>query len=749
MIEYSRELNPAQLTAVKRLEGPVLVVAGAGSGKTRTIVYRLARLLEAGVPARSILLLTFTRKAAQEMLERAGLLLGRHDNSVGVHGVVGGTFHAFAYSVLRVFPPEGFIRPPTIMDGPDMPAALQQCREALGLGKRDKSFPKNQTILGLLGKSRNKETALEEILSREAYHLIPHLEAMRELGLAYAAFKKEKGLLDYDDLLFELERGLAERPEVAAWCRERARYLMVDEYQDTNPVQARIAALVAGAENPNILAVGDDAQSIYAFRGADVRNILLFPDTFPGTEIIRLEENYRSTQPVLDLSNSVLEHAAEGFKKHLFTRREGGAKPTIIRPMSDRSQARIAAGRIAKLLGRYPAREIAVLFRSGFHSYHLELELNKMGLRFRKYGGIRYAEAAHVKDVVSFLRLGRNPLDFPAFARVAELTDGVGSKTCLKLYNLLAAGDAKGLAAGLKRFPSLAADLAFLDELRVSTDSPARILDMVVRHYQPRLEERFPDDHPRRLQGLEQLIGIAAAYSEMDLFTADLSLDEPLHKEDEGEGIVLSTIHSAKGLEWKAVLVLDLVEDRFPSRHAMSRPEDFEEERRLMYVACTRAAEHLDLFVPANIYDRSGGGAIPAVPSPFVREIPPALYMEVQESFSGALLESRRDNGRAVAPAVPPVRNAGAATLAAEALERLRVAQAGAEQPPKEAGDGKASPFSRTGGPALPPEACGFCRHKIFGRGKIVQFLPPDKYRVNFPGVGLKVILAAYLSMEE
>ena len=762
MIDYARELNPAQLEAVERLDGPVLVVAGAGSGKTRTIVYRLARLLEAGIPASSILLLTFTRKAAQEMLERARGLLAVHASDAlspsrrAVDGVTGGTFHSFAYSVLRVFQPEGFSRPPSIMDGTDMPAALQQCREALGVGKKDKSFPKNQTVLAMLSKARNKELALEEVLRREAFHLLPHVAALTELGEAYAVFKREKALLDYDDLLFELERALAGRPEVAAWCRNRYRYLMVDEYQDTNPVQARIAALTAGAENPNLMVVGDDAQSIYAFRGADVRNILRFPEEFPGTAVIRLEENYRSTRPVLDLANAVMENASEAFKKHLFTRREGGALPNVIRPLSDRSQAGIAVNRIVELLRRHPAGEIAVLFRSGFHSYHLELELNKIGLRFRKYGGIRYAEAAHVKDVMSYVRLLQNPLDFPAFARLAGLADGVGPKTCLKLYNLLASGDRGALMAGLKRFPDVASDLAFIDELRALPDTPARVLDKAVNHYRPRLEANFPDDHPKRLQGLEQLVGIAASYTDLDLFTADLSLDEPLRRDEEQEGIVLSTIHSAKGLEWKAVLILDLVEDRFPSRHSLARSEDFEEERRLMYVACTRAAEHLDLFVPASVYDRSGGGALPAVPSPFVREVPPGLYTEWRETYSGALVEaSRTPSSDAFQASRAAGTGSGAAAYAADAMERLRASQARNDvsaRKPERAGEAEpegASVMGRPGGPALPPEACGFCRHKIFGRGKIVQFLPPDKYRVNFPGIGLKVIMAAYLSMEE
>ena len=299
---------------------------------------------------------------------------------------------------------------------------------------------------------------------------------------------------------------------------------MVDEYQDTNPVQARLAGLVAGLDPSgvpcgaslsergpkpsyasglgNIMVVGDDAQSIYAFRGADVRNILRFPNLFPGTRVIRLEENYRSTQPLLDLSNAVLANAAEGYEKRLFTRREGGARPGIVRPMTDRSQAGYVTGRILELMREYAPGEIAVLFRAGFHSYAVEVALGKLGLPFRKFGGIRYTEAAHVKDAMSFVRLVQNPLDYTAFTRMAELSKGVGPKTCLKLYQLAQAGDSKALSLAAGRYPDLAGDLIFIDAERRAGSGPAALLTKVVEHYRSRLEELFPDDYPRRLKGL-------------------------------------------------------------------------------------------------------------------------------------------------------------------------------------------------------------------------------------------------------
>jgi DNA helicase-2/ATP-dependent DNA helicase PcrA len=432
---------------------------------------------------------------------------------------------------------------------------------------------------------------------------------------------------------------------------------------------------------------------------------------------------------VLDLSNAVLERASEGYAKRLFTRREGGIKPNIVRPMSDRTQAGLVAARIVELTRLYDPGDIAVLVRAGFHSFSLEVALNKMGIRFRKYGGIRYTEAAHIKDVMSFVRLVLNPLDFTAFTRMAELSKGVGAKTCLKIYQLAVAGDAAALTRTAARYPDLARDLAFIDASRQMQAPPATLLSSVVEHYSPRLEVLYPDDYPRRLQGLEQLVQIASAYSDLDMLVADLSLEDPARTDEEkDDAIVISTIHSAKGLEWAAVLILDLVEERFPSRHALVRPEDFEEERRLMYVACTRAKEFLELYVPAGVFDRGSGGSIPATPSPFVRELAPDLYVEWQEGYTGGLVEKK------AAPRVNTIAQAKPRPIPVPVP--LEDADA-----PGALGQGQ--------GPTIPPSQCGFCRHKIFGRGKIVQHLPPDKYRVNFPGIGLKVIMAAYLSMED
>lgn len=741
MIDIST-LNPAQLEAVTTPDGPVLVIAGAGSGKTRTIVHRLAWLAEQGVPASDMLLLTFTRKASREMLLRATDLLGY---SIG--GVHGGTFHSFAFSVLRQYRPAWAEGPVTVMDSADSASAIQQCKERLKVGKGDRSFPKTQTIIGLLSKARNKEISIGDVLQRDAQHLLPHADALESIGEAYRGYRRQHGLLDYDDLLFELEDLLKGDPEagregLAERFRERYRYIMVDEYQDTNRVQARLVRLLAG-EAGNVMAVGDDAQSIYAFRGADVRNILDFPKLFPGTRVIRLEENYRSTQPVLDVANAVLAPASEGFRKNLFTTKENTPKTPrvrLVRPMSDLTQANVVAARVEELLDRYQAKEIAVLFRAGYQSYHLEVALSKRGIKFRKYGGLRYAEAVHVKDVVAFVRLAINPLDMPSFERVAGLSKGVGTKTAEKIYHVAAQGDFDALRKACTKYPDLWSDMLLLDKLREHNLTPAALIEMVIEHYTPRLQAIFPDDWPRRQQGLSELAHIASAYTDLEQFVADLSLETPeddADEFDEAGRVVLSTIHSSKGLEWDAVILLDLVEDRFPSRHALVRPEDFEEERRLMYVACTRAREDLELFVPATLYSRQNGGNEPATPSPFVRELPFSALEEWQEGYTGRI--SKRSTSFAGDPAF--------SRPSLDIPRELANPNAGRVKgvfPPPVIPEAKGDRAASKGG-----AGCGYCRHKVFGRGKIVEQLPPDKCRVNFPGFGLKVILSAFLTLEE
>ncbi|MBU1040507.1 MAG: ATP-dependent helicase [Proteobacteria bacterium] len=748
-INFERELNPAQLEAVMHVHGPVLCIAGAGSGKTRTIVYRLARLVQEHVSPENILLLTFTRRASQEMLHRAGSIMGRP-----LTGASGGTFHSFAYGVLRRHALEaGYPQGLTLMDRGDCEDLLGELKAHLDLGRGDRSYPKRATLADTITKSRNKELDIAAILDREAYHLLPYQADIELLGREYEKAKRSQGLMDYDDLLFGLERLLVEHPEIRDSLRRRYPFVMVDEYQDTNLVQARLVRLLAGRSG-NVMAVGDDAQSIYAFRGAVVANILEFPQIFKDAKLIRLEKNYRSVQPILDLTNCVLSGAEHKFDKHLYAAREGGARPRIIQTLSDQSQAAQAVSLIADMASRHPLHEIAVLFRAGYQSYPLEVALTRAGLPYRKYGGVRFHEAAHIKDVLCYLRLAANWADMLAWQRVLGLLKGVGGKTAAKIAQAVLAGEGKTLDKHAKRFPDLPGLLAELDALRRLTHAPAAALDRAMTHYAPLLIQAYPDDYPKRQAGLEQLAQIAVNYKDIEEFLADLCLDGSPTEDDDARGaVVLSTVHSAKGLEWRAVILIDLVEERFPSKKAMQRQEDMEEERRLMYVACTRAKDELALLVPGTLYNRFNNCREPATPSPFVQELPDQVAERMVETFTGglrrkderllAVLEANDGErvvdrtGERLAPVVlpaPPQRPAyepGARPISAAAAPHTAYAAAPAPRSAMEDATTK----------------LGLCEHKIFGQGKIIAEIPPDKFRVNFPGFGLKVIVKTYLKL--
>ncbi|WP_320170155.1 ATP-dependent helicase [Maridesulfovibrio sp.] len=705
MIDFEKELNPAQYEAATHPQGPVLVIAGAGSGKTRTIVYRLAWLAEQGIPPESILLMTFTRKAALEMLNRTEQILGRP-----LHGTNGGTFHAFAFSVLRQNAAEiGFPNGFSLMDRSDSEGAVKEVKDGLGFGKKDRSYPKKSTLLDMISKSRNKEVSIDTLISSEAYHLAPYAQEMEEIAKAYAVYKKQHGLMDYDDLLFHLETLLETDSFLRNSLRSRYQYIMVDEYQDTNLVQARIVKLLAG-EKGNVMAVGDDAQSIYSFRGADVSNILKFPEIFDGVKIVRLEQNYRSIQPILDLTNAILDGAETKFDKKLFTDRTWGDKPKLMIPLSDFSQSGRVLDRVIELQKKYGPDEVAVLFRAGYQSYGLEVALKRLGVDFKKYGGLKFNEAAHIKDVLAFMRLVSNPADIIAWQRTLGHIKGVGPKTAIKIAETVMAADSKKVSKYTSKYPLLKEILSDLDGLRRKNSSPATCLEVIVPLYKPILVAEYPDDYPRREAGIEQLGQIASNYNEVETFLADLCLDPDQHSEEEKKenALTLSTIHSAKGLEWKAVIILDLVEDRFPSRKSMQKPNEYEEERRLLYVACTRAKEELILSAPASINRRNTDFSEPAIPSPFIRELNSLLFDVLQESYSGGMVMKKAD-------------------------------------PEPNFNEEKASstPEQKTAAPVK----MGFCKHKIFGRGKIIERIEPNKLRINFPGFGPKVIVEDYVEL--
>jgi ATP-dependent DNA helicase UvrD/PcrA len=631
-IDYAGELNAAQYAAVSHVEGPVLVIAGAGSGKTRTLVFRVARLVELGVAPQSILLLTFTRRAAEVMLERAAALVG---NDCG--RVCGGTFHSFANRVLRRYAREVGREPSfTILDRGDAEDVIQLLRTGMGLDRKDRRFPKKQTIAEMFSAVVNKSAPLGMIVESEYLHLAEHVEDLERLRTRYETYKAEKNLFDYDDLLVKLRDLLEARRDIAERLSAELRFVMVDEYQDTNRPQAEIVERLAVAHR-NVMAVGDDAQSIYSFRGADFRNIMEFERRFPGARVIALEENYRSTQPILDLANAVIERAAERYTKILRTRLTEGVTPILVRAENESFQSRFVCQRILELREEgVPLDEIAVLFRSSFHSFDLELELARADLPFVKRGGFKFVETAHVKDVVAHLRVAVNPLDTVSWLRILLLLEGIGPKTAGEMVESIAehGGDLSTLKLPARRAGS-AKELERLGLLVAALASeeprPAVALERAIAHYEPILKRIHPDDHPRRLKDLEHLVTIASRYRTLESMLSDFALEPPAdavggtlaEAADEGR-ITLSTIHSAKGLEWHSVFLIWAAEGKFPAQFSALDEAELEEERRLCYVAITRAKRLLYVSYPIQYFERGSGPAF-GRPSRFVADLPDAL----------------------------------------------------------------------------------------------------------------------------
>jgi DNA helicase-2/ATP-dependent DNA helicase PcrA len=632
-IDYAQLLNPAQLEAVIHRDGPLLVVAGAGSGKTRTLIYRVARLIESRVPPAAVLLLTFTRRAAQEMLRRAEQLVGEPSRAVA-----GGTFHSFANIVLRRYGVAVGLQPNfTILDRSDMEDVINLIRTRMGLASREKRFPKKGTLAEIISMARNKDRSLEQEVEEDFAYLWDYSAEIIQLARAYDAYKRERGLLDYDDLLYRTVDLMEQHPGICTRLSNLYRYIMVDEYQDTNAIQARIVAMLA-REHQNVMAVGDDAQSIYSFRGANFRNIMDFPKLFADAKIIKLEENYRSLQGILDLSNQVISRAVEKYTKALFTRRTGQVRPLLIKAEDERMQSRFVSQRILELReAGVDLDEIAVLFRSSFHSFDLELELQRRDIPFIKRGGFKFIETAHIKDALAHLRVIANPVDAVSWLRVLLLLKGVGQRKAQQLIETLVASpepakvltglakaDGKSSIEGLGRLAELLGSLA--------TDSarPGDQLAAVLEYYLPLMRDAYPDDYPKRERDLEHFQTIAERYRSLQSMLADMALEPPndsidnvLAVETEEGLVTLSTIHSAKGLEWKVVFLIWAADGRFPAPQSAD-PDSLEEERRLMYVAGTRARDELYISYPIHMFDRKLGYVMGRV-SRFLEDLEPEI----------------------------------------------------------------------------------------------------------------------------
>ncbi|KJS32594.1 MAG: hypothetical protein VR64_05790 [Desulfatitalea sp. BRH_c12] len=627
-IDYGRELNPAQLEAVTFEKGPLLVIAGAGSGKTRTLTYRVAHLVENGVSPKSILLLSFTRKASQEMLKRATKLL---DNRC--QEVTGGTFHSFANIILRRYAKViGFDHGFTIIDRGDSEDLMGMIRKEVDAGGSC-HLPRKSTLASLFSRTVNKGLPLEDIVYEEYPHLGAQIDVIDRIRQVYAQRKREHHFMDYDDLLVYLLRLLSDHHDIRRRISDMYEYIMVDEYQDTNAMQAEIVFLLAGSHR-NLMVVGDDAQSIYAFRGANYKNIIDFPHRFPGTHIIKLEQNYRSLQPILDLANALIEPAAEKYSKCLFTQRGGGQLPVLAATTSENAQSRYVVREIARLRSKgLPLDRIAVLFRASFHSFDLELELTRASMPFIKVGGFKLAESAHIKDVLAHLRIFIAPRDRLSWNRVLLLVEKIGPRTAERIYETIARQGigAQGLlSAGLKvkNKPGLDRLKDLISTMYAAPHSLVGWGERVLQYYLPKLKERF-DDHPRRVRDIEQLLTIMERYEHLEDFLADMTLEPPNTSVedrltvDEGhaDSLTLSTIHSAKGLEWDTVFILWALDGRFPSSQSCEQPNSLEEERRLMYVAATRAQHHLNITYPVGIFDHATQSVL-YEPSRFLDAIP-------------------------------------------------------------------------------------------------------------------------------
>jgi DNA helicase-2/ATP-dependent DNA helicase PcrA len=623
-----RDLNRAQYEAVTHLAGPLLVVAGAGSGKTRTLVFRVAHLLEQGILPENILLLTFTRRAAQEMLWRASILL---DESC--QDVAGGTFHAMANMLLRRYGYHiGFMPNFTILDRSDAEGIINILKSSLSLAGAGKRFPSKRIILNMISKAVNRSLDLESLLYDEYGHLEEFLSDIILLRDHYEKFKFEHGLMDYDDLLVNLKRVLQENLQVRQEVSRRFQYIMVDEYQDTNAIQAEIVRLMAATHN-NVMAVGDDSQSIYSFRGADFRNIMDFPRSFPNTRIIKLEENYRSTQPILSMTNAIIERAEEKYTKTLFTKVEGGSRPELYNAVDAGAEAVYVVERIEELRKEgLLLKDMAVLFRSGFHSYKLEIELASRGISFEKRGGLKLTESAHVKDIISYFRILVNEQDHLSWNRVLLLLDKVGPKTAEKILAFLkAAEDPIGALAAYHAAPGWRKGLVELSAVLKSLKDPALVpvdqFETLIGYYQPIFERIYYDDYPKRSRDIEQLKTIIAEYDSLAAFVDDTALEPPdtTVKEDTVDRLVLSTVHSAKGLEWNTVFIINLAEGKFPVSQAL-QGEQWEEERRLLYVAATRAKRRLYMTYPREVMSADRQFSRARL-TPFLAEISPGLYV--------------------------------------------------------------------------------------------------------------------------
>jgi DNA helicase II / ATP-dependent DNA helicase PcrA len=620
--DYLTDLNEEQRRAVKHgvkddsalNSRPLLVIAGAGSGKTKTLAHRVAHLVVNGIDPQRILLLTFSRRAALDMTGRVKRITGAAVGIAEIDLPWAGTFHAVGARILREFASRIGLKPSfTILDRSDAADLMDVVRHDLGMSKKETRFPRKDTCLAIYSYAINSGATIKATLGDQFPWCLEWKKDLKKLFADYTAAKQRQNVLDYDDLLLAWSEMMNDG-DLAAEVGDRFDHVLVDEYQDTNRLQANIL-LKLKPDGRGLTVVGDDAQSIYSFRAATVRNILDFPSQFePSARIITLEQNYRSTQPILDACNSVIEFAAERFTKNLRSDRKSKQWPFLTTVADETAQARYVAQQIldAREAG-VPLKSQAVLFRASHHSAQLEIELSRRNIPFVKYGGLKFLEAAHVKDVISVFRWAENPSDRVAGFRVLQLLPGIGPTTATRVRDQVE--EQRGRAdvllsievpkAAAEDWPSFAKLVSRMRKAK--TTWPAEF-EAVRQWYEPHLQRMYDDGHLRAAD-IAQLEQIAAGYETRQRFLTELTLDPPdatsgrarANTLDE-DYTILSTIHSAKGQEWRIVRILNVVDGCIPSDMATRTDEEIEEERRLLYVAMTRAKDELDLIVPQRFY---------------------------------------------------------------------------------------------------------------------------------------------------
>ena len=642
-IDFEHALNAEQLAAVQAPDGPVLVIAAAGTGKTRTLTYRVAWMVEHGIEARRILLMTFTNKAAHEMLVRATQLVG---SAVG--GLWGGTFHHMANRMLRRHAYLLGYKPDfTILDEDDAKGLVRACANDLKLA--GKEFPKADVLLSVFSYAANIEQPVRALAEKRFTDHNVNIDEVLRVHEAYLARKRQLHAMDFDDLLVNGLRLFREHPDVLAHYEEQFEHILVDEYQDTNTLQAEWVDRLA-AHRRNLLVVGDDFQSIYSWRGANFANIISFPKRYEGTTIFKLVTNYRSVPEILDLANACIAGNPEQFQKTMRATRTDHKKPVLVRLREGDSQARYVVERIRRCLrqGRAPT-DIAVLYRAHFHAMELQMELTRQGLPFMVTSGVRFFEQAHVKDVCSLVRVLVHGEDQLAFVRLLGLLPKVGEKTALKIFHKLGgkldAADPEGPAKVERLLPEgaqpawrkIAPLFAQFVAEKLAADPGEIIFRFMAAFYEDHAVSCF-DNHERRIEDLQGLINFTTRYENAEDFLSEIALLTNLDAETEAPieqqrpMIKLSSVHQAKGLEWPVVFLLWMNDGLFPSQRSLDDPANLAEERRLFYVATTRAKDELFLCVPELRRVREGG-AMPCIPSRFITEVPLELFEEEYVGF--------------------------------------------------------------------------------------------------------------------